>query len=62
VLQCATDENQGWAGDAFGGICGVFGRRIGRGGLAEGVRTVSVRLVLRTLARIGVISPDFARA
>jgi hypothetical protein len=46
-------------GDPFGGICGGFGRRIGRGGVAEGLRAVRVRPTLPAPARIGVVVAGF---
>jgi hypothetical protein len=42
LLLCATDEDQGGGGRRFDGLCGDFGRRIGRRGVAEGVRSASV--------------------
>jgi hypothetical protein len=56
---CATDENQGLAGGAFDGIWGDFGRPIGRGGLAEGLRTAPVRPARPAPARIGVVVAGF---
>ena len=41
------------------GICGDFGRRIGRGGVAEGLRTVRVRPTLAAPARVGVVVAGF---
>jgi hypothetical protein len=43
----------------FDGICGDFGRRIGRGGVAEGLRSAALRLVGRAPVPIRVIVGRF---
>jgi hypothetical protein len=53
-----TDEIKGWSA-ALWWNCGDFGRRIGRGGVAEGLRSASVRRAVPAPVPIAVVVGGF---
>jgi hypothetical protein len=58
-VDSATDENQGWWATLLTEFGVISGRRIGRGGVAEGLRQASVRLVGRAPVPIRVVVGGF---